>query len=294
MRNILLISSLALLISCDQTSMNKLEYPESRKENQVDHYWGTKVRDPYRWLENDRAKEVEQWVTDQNSVTRDYIDAIPGRKEIRDRYKELFNFEKIGMPRKIGDRYFISKNDGLQNQSVVYIRQTLHGDEEEFLDPNKLSDNGTVTAYLDGASKDGSKVVVVRNEAGSDWQQLRILNVATGEQLPDVLDWVKFSGASWLGDGFFYSRYPAPDGSEFSTENTYHSVYYHKLGENQSDDKLIFRNDDEPNRYHYVGVSEDEQFLILNTSTGTDGNSIHVKRAEDENWQELVLSLIHI
>tara|TARA_Y100001954_G_C15821619_1_gene610254 strand:- start:2008 stop:4053 length:2046 start_codon:yes stop_codon:yes gene_type:complete len=273
--------------------MNKLEYPESRKENQVDDFWGTKVSDPYRWLEDDRAKEVEQWVIDQNLVTRDYLDAIPGRKEIRDRYEELFNYEKIGMPRKIGDRYFVSKNDGLQNQSVVYVRETLNGDEEVFLDPNKLSENGTVTAHLGGASKDGSKVVVVRNEAGSDWQQFRILNVATGEELPDVLDWVKFSGASWLGDGFFYSRYPAPDGSEFSTENTYHSVYYHKLGDDQADDKLIYRNDDEPNRYHYVGVSEDEQFLILNTSTGTDGNSIHVKRAEDEDWQELVGGFEH-
>ncbi len=293
MRNFLLISSFALIISCDQSSMNKLEYPESRKENQVDDFWGTKVSDPYRWLEDDRAKEVEQWVIDQNLVTRDYLDAIPGRKEIRDRYEELFNYEKIGMPRKIGDRYFVSKNDGLQNQSVVYVRETLNGDEEVFLDPNKLSENGTVTAHLGGASKDGSKVVVVRNEAGSDWQQFRILNVATGEELPDVLDWVKFSGASWLGDGFFYSRYPAPDGSEFSTENTYHSVYYHKLGDDQADDKLIYRNDDEPNRYHYVGVSEDEQFLILNTSTGTDGNSIHVKRAEDEDWQELVGGFEH-
>ena len=270
MRNILFFTSVALLFSCADSTMNseKILYPESRIVDQVDEYFGTQVSDPYRWLEDDRAEEVEQWVGSQNLVTRNYLDAIPLRKELRDRYEELYNYEKVGMPRKIGDRYFISKNDGLQNQSVVYVRETLDGDESVFLDPNTLSPDGTVTAHLGGASKDGKYVVVVRNEAGSDWQQFRILDVATGEELPDVLDWVKFSGASWLGDGFFYSRYPAPEGSEFSTENTFHSVYYHKLGNDQTEDKLIFRNDNEPNRYHYVGVSEDEQFLILNTSTG--------------------------
>ena len=296
MRKILFFTSAAMLFSCTDSSMKheEISYPESRIVDQIDEYFGTQVSDPYRWLEDDRAEEVEQWVADQNIITRNYLDAIPLRKELRDRYEELFNYEKVGMPRKIGDRYFISKNDGLQNQSVVYVRESLNGDENVFLDPNLLSTDGTVTAHLGGASKDGKYVVVVRNEAGSDWQQFRVLDVATGKELPDVLDWVKFSGASWLGDGFFYSRYPAPEGSEFSTENTFHSVYYHKLGTNQSEDRLVYRNDDEPNRYHYVGVSEDEQFLILNSSTGTDGNSIHVKRSDSEgDWQEVVGGFKH-
>ncbi len=296
MRNFLFLTVIATLISCGENSMNpdNIRYPESRIVDQVDTLWGTKVQDPYRWLEDDRALEVEEWVKEQNKVTRAYLDAIPVREELRKRYEELYNYEKVGIPRQIGGRYFISKNDGLQNQSVVYVRESLHGKESVFLDPNSLSEDGTTTAYLSGASKDGKYVVVVRNEAGSDWQQFRILDVATGEELPDVLDWVKFSGASWLGNGFFYSRYPAPNGSEFSTENTYHSVYYHRLGTDQSKDRLVFRNDDEPNRYHFVGVSEDERFLILNSSTGTDGNSIHIKQANsDSKWQEVVGGFKH-
>ena len=175
------------------------------------------------------------------------------------------------MPRKIGDKYYLTKNDGLQDQSVVYVRESIDGEDKVYLDPNLLSEDGTVTAALGGASKDGKYVVVVRNEAGSDWQQIRVLETETGEEIGDVLDWVKFSGASWLGDGFFYSRYPEPDGSEFSSENTFHSVYFHKVGTPQSEDKLVFRNDDEPNRYHFVSVTEDEKFIVLNTSTGTDG-----------------------
>ena len=296
MRNILFLTTFAALISCVESTMNtdQISYPNSRVVDQIDTLWGTDVHDPYRWLEDDRAPEVEKWVEDQNEVTREYLDAIPFRSELRERYEELFNYEKVGMPRVIGGRYFISKNDGLQNQSVVYVRESLYGEEKVYLDPNTLSENGTVTAHLGGASKDGKYVVVDRNEAGSDWQQLRVLDVATGEEVGDVLDWVKFSGASWLGNGFFYSRYPAPDGSEFSTENTFHSVYYHRVGTDQSEDRLVFKNEDEPNRYHFVGVSEDEKFLILNTSTGTDGNSIHVKKAySDTSWLEVVGGFEH-
>lgn len=296
MRQFLILASVANLFSCSDSSMNsnQITYPESRIVDQIDTLWGTEVHDPYRWLEDDRAPEVEQWVKDQNSVTRAYLDAIPVRAELKERYEQLYNYEKVGMPRNIGGRYFVSKNDGLQNQSVVYVRESLHGEESVFLDPNLLSEDGTVTAHLGGASKDGKFVVVVRNEAGSDWQQFRILDVNTGEELPDFLDWVKFSEASWLGNGFFYSRYPAPDGSEFSTENIFHSVYYHRLGTDQSEDRLVYRNNDEPNRYHFVEVSEDEQFLILNTSTGTDGNSIHVKKANsDSDWLAVVGGFNH-
>lgn len=298
MRKLLFILVAGALASCgDSTNSNMktINYPESRKVDQVDTLWGVEVEDPYRWLEDDRAPEVEQWVLDQNKVTRAYLDAIPEREEIRARYESLYNYEKIGVPRKLAGKYYINKNDGLQNQSVVYVRETLDGEDKVYLDPNSLSENGTVTASLGGASKDGKYVVVVRNEAGSDWQQIRVLETETGEEIGDVLDWVKFSGAAWLGDGFFYSRYPEPDGSEFSSENTFHSVYFHKVGTPQSEDKLIFRNDDEPNRYHFVSVTEDEKFIILNTSTGTDGNSLHVKSTEDLDgeWRELVGGFAH-
>lgn len=298
MRKFIFILAAGAFASCGDSTdsnMNKINYPESRKVDQVDTLWGVEVEDPYRWLEDDRAPEVEQWVIDQNKTTRAYLDAIPEREEIRARYEELYNYASVGMPRKIGDKYYLTKNDGLQDQSVVYVRESIDGEDKVYLDPNLLSEDGTVTAALGGASKDGKYVVVVRNEAGSDWQQIRVLETETGEELGDVLDWVKFSGASWLGDGFFYSRYPEPDGSEFSSENTFHSVYFHKVGTPQSEDKLVFRNDDEPNRYHFVSVTEDEKFIVLNTSTGTDGNSLHVKSTDDLDgeWIELVGGFNH-
>jgi len=295
MRKILYLLVLSLFISCDSKNnsvknIESISYPITRTVNQIDTLWGVSIKDEYRWLEDDRDAEVEQWVVDQNITTRSYLDAIPLREELKSRYTELFNYEKVGIPRKIGSRYFVSRNDGLQNQSVVYVRESLYGVEKVFLDPNKLSDDGTVTAHLGSSSDDGEFVSVIRSEAGSDWQQIRIVNSITGIELEDRIDWVKFSGASWLDDGFFYSRYPEPEGSEFSTENIFHSVYYHTLGTKQSEDVLIFRDDNEPNRYHFVSATKDKKYLILNTSTGTDGNSLHIKKADDINgdWNVLV------
>ncbi len=208
--------------------MTGFKYPETRTEEVTDTYFGTAVADPYRWLEDDRSEETGAWVEAQNAVTRGHLDAIPFRNAIRDRYEQIFNYEKVGAPRKIGDRYYISKNDGLQNQSVWYVRDGLDGEDQVFLDPNTLSEDGTVTASLSSASDDDKYIVVMRNAAGSDWQEIRVMDLETGEETGDVLEWVKFSGASWVGDGFYYSRYPAPDGSEFSAENTFHSVYFHK------------------------------------------------------------------
>jgi len=295
MRKILYLFVFSLFISCDSKNnsvknFNSISYPKTRIVEQIDTLWGVSVKDEFRWLEDDRDPEVEKWVEDQNLTTRAYLDAIPIREELKSRYTELFNYEKVGIPRKIGSRYFVSRNDGLQNQSVVYVRESLHGDEEVFLDPNKLSEDGTVTAHLGSSSNDGAFISVIRSEAGSDWQQIRIVSSSTGVELDDRIDWVKFSGASWLGDGFFYSRYPEPEGSEFSTENIFHSVYYHALGTDQSEDALIFRDDKEPNRYHFVSATKDKKYLILNTSTGTDGNSLHIKKANDTNadWSVLV------
>lgn len=270
--------------------LNSMEYPTSRIENISDTLWGVEVLDPYRWLEDDRSEETMAWVDEQIAFTQSYLENLAWRKPLRERFESLFDYEKIGMPRKIGSRYFIAKNDGLQNQSVWYVRTTLTGDDEVFLDPNSLSDDGTITATLGSASQDDRFISVIQSSAGSDWQEIHVYDLATGLPIGDVLKWVKFSGTSWVDDGFYYSRYPSPEGSEFSAENTFHSVYYHKLGTDQSEDRLVFRDDDHPNRYHFSSVSEDRKFLILNTSTGTDGNSLHFMDlgAEEPVWQELI------
>ncbi len=258
-------------------------YPETRIDDVVDTLWGTAVADPYRWLEDDNAPEVLDWVKAQNAVTRAFLDSIPYRNSIRDRFEELFNYEKVSSPYKVGNRYFIYKNDGLQNQSVIYVREGRDGEDKVFLDPNKLSDDGTVTASLLGASDDDKYMAITQNEAGSDWGQIRVMDIETGQETGDVLRWVKFSGAAWFKDGFFYSRYPEPkQGDEYSAANTFHRVYYHKLGTDQEQDQLIYSNDQAPNMYHWTSVTEDKKYLVLYASTGTDGFECHIKDLEKE------------
>lgn len=295
MRVIILLLFAGAFFSCGESSSFVLKpveitYPESRVTDQVDTLWGVEVSDPYRWLEDDRDPEVEQWVIDQNTTTRNYLDALPLRNELRDRYETLYNYEKVGIPRKVGDKFFISRNDGLQNQSVTYIFDAIGSEERVFLDPNRLSEDGTITASLGGASDDGKYISVIKSAAGSDWQEIGVMDVETGMELDDVLKWVKFSGTSWVDDGFYYSRYPEPEGSAFSSENTFHSVYFHKLGTLQSEDDLVYIDENEPNRYHFAWATEDNNFLVLNVSTGTDGNSLLIKdlRAEGADWRVLV------
>ena len=284
-----------ILIGCNTNeysmeSDSPFSYPTSRVETIVDTLWGTEVADPYRWLEDDRSEETEVWVDAQIEFTQKHFASNPWRTPLRDRFEAIYDYEKVGMPRKIGNRYFLAKNNGLQNQSVWYVRESLQGADELFLDPNSLSDDGTVTASLGSASQDDQYIAVIQNEAGSDWQEIHVYDLATGQPQGDVLKWVKFSGTSWVGNGFYYSRYPAPEGSELSAENTYHSVYYHEIGTDQSADRLVFRNDEAPNRYHFAYATEDRKFLILSTSTGTDGNSIHFLNLEqpDATWQEVI------
>ena len=175
----------------------KLSYPETRTEDQVDNYFGTDVNDPYRWLEIDTAAEVEAWVKAENEVTFAYLEKIPYRKAIRDRYEELFNYPKLSSPFKAGEYYFFYKNDGLQNQAVIYVQKGLDGAPEVFIDPNALSAEGTVAIDLTGFSNDDKYVAYSRQEAGSDWQEIRVMEIATKKELPDLLKWVKFSGAAW-------------------------------------------------------------------------------------------------
>ena len=287
-----LITTLSLTkCQTDTTPMRStMDYPQTRTENVKDTLWGVEVADPYRWLENDRSAETIAWVDEQIEFTQEYLNNLAWRQPLRDRFEALYNYEKIGMPRKIGDRYFLSKNDGLQNQSVWYVREALDGEDKLFLDPNALSEDGTVTASLGSASDDDRYIAVIQNEAGSDWQEIHVYDLSTGEPQGDVLRWVKFSGTSWVGNGFYYSRYPTPEGSELSAENTHHSVYYHEVGTDQSKDRLIYRNDKEPNRYHFAYATEDKQYLILNSSTGTDGNSLDFLDLTNPNatWQKLI------
>ena len=275
-----------LLASCQTGEKDidmKLSYPETRTEDQTDNYFGNDVSDPYRWLEIDTAAEVEAWVKAQNEVTFGYLEQIPYREAIRKRYEELFNYPKLSSPFKAGEYYFFYKNDGLQNQAVIYVQKGLEGTPEVFIDPNALSAEGTVAIDLVGFSKDDKYVAYARQEAGSDWQELHVMEVATKKEMPDLLKWVKFSGASWWKDGFFYSRYPEPaKGMELSGDNKNHSVYYHKLGDPQEKDRLIYRDDKNPDIYHFGAVTEDEKYFILYKQPGTDGFATYFKDLEKD------------
>lgn len=258
--------------------MPELPYPDTRKDSQIDDYHGRKIADPYRWLEVDTAPEVEAWVDAQNEITSHYLEQIPYREQIRERLTALLDYERLSSPFRAGDYYFFYKNDGLQNQAVIYFQRGLDGSPEVFLDPNALSEDGTIAINLLGFSQDDRYVAYAQSEAGSDWQQIRVMEVATKKLLPDVLKWVKFSNAGWHEQGFFYSRYPEPDkGGEFSAKNLLHTVYYHRLGTDQSEDQLIFRDHDHPTHNHYCTITEDGKYLLLYASPGTDGYATYFK-----------------
>jgi prolyl oligopeptidase len=256
----------------------KVTYPDTKKVDHSDDYHGTLVGDPYRWLENDTAQDVAAWVQSQNKATFGYLDQIPFRKNIQDRITELINYPRYSSPMRAGEYYFFYKNDGLQNQPVIYVQKGLTGKPEVFIDPNTLSKEGTTAISLIGFSNDDKYAAYSRSDAGSDWQEIRIMEIATKRELPDRLKWVKFSGASWQGNGFYYSRYPEPaKGAELSGNNQYHTVYYHRVGDDQSKDQLIYRDDKNPNMYHSAGVTEDERYLILYAQPGTDGFATYYK-----------------
>ncbi len=246
--------------------------------DQTDEYHGTSIADPYRWLEIDTAADVEAWVKAQNEVTFGYLAQIPYRKQIADRYAELFNYPKYGIPQRAGEYYFFAKNDGLQNQAVWYVQKGLNGTPEVFLDPNAMSKDGTVAVSPIGISQDDKYFAYAKSSGGSDWQEIHIIEIATKKELPDVLKWVKFSGAAWHGNGFFYSRYPEPaKGAELSGNNQYHSIYYHQLGDPQSKDKLVYEDRQNPNFYHYGNVTEDGKYFIMYVAPGTDGFATYYK-----------------
>ncbi len=266
------VAGLLSLASCTTNETAEMTYPNTRTETVQDDYFGTSVADPYRWLEIDTAAEVEAWVDAQNEVTQGFLSKIDYRSAIAERYTDLFNFVKRSAPSKVGNNFFFYKNDGLQNQSVIYVKDGQNGTPKVFIDPNEVDENGTTSISLSGASKDERYLAVSTNVAGSDWSELTVYDLETMEQMEDKIEWVKFSGASWWKDGFFYSRYPAPDkGTELSGNNKFHSVWYHKVGTSQSEDVLIHRDDNNPDYYNFGGVTEDERFLVMYKQPGTDG-----------------------
>ena len=266
------------LASCSsQVMKNSLNYPETKKVEHTDEYFGTKVADPYRWLEDDRAEDTKDWVQREVAFTQNYLNQIPFREEIRAQLKNIWNYEKVSAPFKEGDYTYFYKNDGLQAQSVLY-RTDKNGNTEVFLDPNKFSEKGTTSMSGLSFNKKGTLAAYNISEGGSDWQKIVIINAITKEKIDETITDVKFSGASWLGDeGFFYSTYGKVQGSELSAKTDMHKVYFHKLGTKQSEDKHIIGDENFKRRYMNIGVSDDERFLILNASIATNGNELYVK-----------------
>lgn len=270
-----------------EVKMEPVTYPQTKKMEVVDDYFGTKVADPYRWLENDTATDTKEWVQAQNKVTFGYLEKIPYRNKIKERLTDIFNYPKYSSPFRAGEYFFFSKNDGLQNQSVIYYQKGLEGTPEVFLDPNKMSDDGTAAVSLLGFSKDKKYVAYAINQSGSDWQNIFVMEVATKKQLNDKLEWVKFSGAAWKNDGFYYSRYSAPvKGTELSQKNEFHKIYYHKLGDAQDKDVLVYEDKTKPLRYYGAQTTEDERFLLIYISEGTDGTECLYKdlNANDKDF----------
>ncbi|MCS6916079.1 MAG: prolyl oligopeptidase family serine peptidase [Chitinophagales bacterium] len=271
-----LVVACCLLLNASLAALaQKITYPQTRKTDVTDVYFGTPVADPYRWLEDDHAEETKAWVQEQNKVTFGYLEQIPYRDKIRQRITELYNYPRMSVPFRAGSYYFFSRNDGLQPQSVYYIQKGLSGTPEVFIDPNKMNEKGTSAVSLSGFSKDRRFVCYNVSESGSDWQTMYVKEVATGKVLQDELKWIKFSGASWYRDGFFYSGYQQPEkGQELKGQNRFHRVYYHKLGTPQSEDMVVWEDRERPLRYVQAQVTEDERYLIIYISEGTDGTEV--------------------
>ena len=264
--------------SAVKTEVANIQYPQTRKDSVVDTYFGTEIADPYRWLEDDRSEETGAWVKAQNEVTFSYLDQIPYRDSLRQRLEQLWNYEKVGSPFKEGEYTYFYRNDGLQNQYVVW-RKKGDGEAEVFLDPNTFSEDGTTSLASLEFSKDGSIAAYSISEGGSDWRKIIIIDAKTGKALEEPLVDVKFSGISWKGnEGFYYSSYDKPEGSELSAKTDQHKLYYHKLGQPQSQDRLVFGGTAEEKRRYVSGsVTEDDRYLVISGATSTSGNDLYIR-----------------
>ena len=270
---LLAAAAATLLAGCSTPSRSPMTYPPTRTTNQVDTYHGVAVADPYRWLEDDNAPETQAWVVEQNKVTAAFLGRIPTLPAIKERLTKLWNYERYGFPSRHGGRYFFSKNNGLQNQSVLYWQPSLDAKPTMLLDPNTLSPDGTVALSGLSVSEDGQRLAYGLSTAGSDWQEWRVRDVTTGADLPDVIRWVKFSRASWTkdGKGFFYSRYDEPnEATRLTKVNYFQKLYFHRLGTAQAEDKLIYERPDQKEWGFGGHVTDDGRYLIIGVSRGTD------------------------
>ena len=276
MRRLILMAMAALATTA--VSAQGLQYPKTAKDGTVDEYFGTKVADPYRWLENDTSAQTAAWVEAENKVTNTYLQKIPFRGKLLKRLTELANYEKISAPRKRHGKWYFYKNDGLQNQSVMYVMDKLGGEPRVFLDPNELSSDGTVALKGVYFSNNGKYAAYTISRSGSDWEEIFVIDLKTGQLTEDHIEWAKFTGAAWKGDGFYYSAYDAPTkGKEFSNVNSGHKIYYHKIGTPQSEDVLFYQNAAYPKRFYYVDTNEEETLMYLYEAGAGAGNNIFVR-----------------
>src|SRR6185369_17247321 len=265
--------SFVLVLNIHAGSQEKLNYPVAHKTDQVDDYHGTKVADPYRWLEDPDSPDSRAWIDAENKLTFSYLEQIPERTAIKQRLTELWNFERFTTPTAQGGRYFFTRNTGLQNQNVVYWLDNLHAEPKLLLDPNTLSTDGTVALSTSAISNNGKLFLYGTSASGSDWQEFHVRDVDSGKDLPDVIHWVKFSGASWTHDdkGFFYSRYDEPkSGTMLRDANYFQKLYFHKLGMPQSDDVLIYDRPDVKEMGFGGHVTDDGHYLVISVWQGTE------------------------
>ena len=287
----------SLTLAAAPLAAQKLTYPQTKKVDQVDTFFGVKVADPYRWLEEETSPETAQWVEAENKVTFAYLDRIPYRDALKARLSKLQNYARFSAPSRKGELYTFTKNDGLQNQSVIYIQKGLDGTPDVLLDPNKFSADGTTRLAGFAQSKNGRYAAYGISSGGSDWTEFHVMEIASRKQLPDVIKWAKVTGTAWQGDGFYYSRYDAPDSSKaLTSKNEGHKVYYHKIGTPQSDDVLVFEDKANPQRFHIVSTTEDERFAVMSVSDrgkGKKGNSLLVRDRDHGNasWVPLIAEI---
>ncbi|WP_054852397.1 prolyl oligopeptidase family protein [Olleya sp. ITB9] len=287
--------TLSIIMSCKEEQKPQkqtkrdivVNYPTTNKVDTVTNYFGTDVKDPYRWLEDDRSPETEAWVKAENKATQDYLKNIPYRKELKQRLEKLWNYEKIGAPFKEGDYTYFYKNNGLQNQYVIYRYKTGEDPSNAtvFLDPNTFKEDGTISLGGTSFSKNGKILAYSISEGGSDWRKILVMDVESKQIIEDTLVDIKFSGMSWYkNEGFYYSSYDKPKGSELSAKTDQHKVYYHKLGTPQKEDQLIYGGtEDEKHRYIYGSVTEDDKYLIISPRVSTSGNKLLIKDLTEPN-----------
>ncbi len=279
---------LLLLTACknkkDAMADFELKYPETKRDSVYDEYFGVKVLDPYRWLEDDNSPETEEWVKAQNELTFSYLERIPYRQKIRDRLTKLWDYPKMSPPVNIKGKYFFFKNDGLQNQSVLYYMDKIKGTEKVVVDPNQLSKDGTVALSTFSVSDDGKYIAYAISKAGSDWSEIYVKEIETGKLLDDKIEWIKFSGIAWYNDGFFYSRYPAPGKeSKLSAINKNSKIYYHKLGTTQDADVLVYEDKNNPDISFSPTITDSKKNLLIYAYLSTSGNALYLKDLSKNN-----------